>query len=74
MYIISSFNQGSAVNIYFGSDAISMQCYYFARAPPHFDGWGGGGRRPLEVDSFHATLIGVMLKTEKVKGWGPSPS
>ena len=31
-----------------------------ARAPSRTDGWGG--RRPFEVDSFHATLIGIVLK------------
>ena len=29
---------------------------------------GGGGRRPFEVHSFHASRIGIMLK--KIKYWG----
>ena len=36
------------------------------------DDWGGG-RRLLEVDSFHATLIGVILKIEIIEeGHAPS--
>ena len=29
---------------------------------------GGGGRGPFEVDSFHATPIGIMLNAEKFAG------
>ena len=32
---------------------------------------GGGGRGLFEVDSFHATPIGLMLNTEKFAGTGP---
>ena len=32
------------------------------------DDLGGGGRIPFEVDSFHATSIGIMLNTEKFAG------
>ena len=28
--------------------------------------WGGGGQEPFEVDSFHATSIGLMLKVENI--------
>ena len=36
------------------------------RAAPRRDDWeGGGGRGPYEVDSFHATPIGIMLNVEK---------
>ena len=32
----------------------------------------GGGRRSFEVDSFHATSIGIMLNAEKFAGdWSP---
>ena len=29
---------------------------------------GGGGRGPFEVDSFHATPIGIMLNVENIAG------
>ena len=38
-----------------------------ARAAPRRDDWGGG-RGSFEVDSFHATSIGIMLKAEKFAG------
>ena len=38
-----------------------------ARAAPRRDDWGGG-RGPLEVDSFHAPPIGIMLNAEKFAG------
>ena len=34
---------------------------------------GGGGRRPFEVDSFHAAPIGIMLKFEILGGHVPVP-
>ena len=32
---------------------------------------GGGGRRPFEVDSFHAAPIGIMLKVYHIGGTRP---
>ena len=34
---------------------------------------GGGGRGLFEVDSFHATPIGIMLNAEKIAVNGPPP-
>ena len=36
------------------------------------DDWGGGGRGPFEVDSFHALPIGIILNAEKC-AWDRSP-
>ena len=34
---------------------------------------GGGGRGPFEVDSFHASSIGIMLNAENIAGYRPPP-
>ena len=35
---------------------------------------GGGGQRPFEVNSFHVTLIGVMVKIKtNMRGHIPRP-
>ena len=36
--------------------------------------FGGGGRGPFEVDSLHATPIGIMLNVENIAGDRPPPS
>ena len=37
------------------------------RAPSRPDGWGGGDEGRL-IDSFHAALIGIMLKIYNIGG------
>ena len=38
-------------------------------AVPRCDDWGGGGgREPVEVDSFHVTPIGIMVNVENIAG------
>ena len=44
-------------------------------AAPRRDAWrGGGGRGPFEVDSFHATHIGIRLNVENIAGTDPPSS
>ena len=50
----------------FATDSGALGCAHCPRAAPRRDDWEGRG--PFEVDSFHATPIGIMLNAEKIAG------